>query len=109
MVHFLALAYRSTERTEARRAETRERIVSAALELIAEGGYVAAPVAAVADHAGVAVGTVYRYFPSKSDLFAEVFRGAPSPAAGLPGRCWRSPSIPPSRRSASTSVTATAT
>jgi AcrR family transcriptional regulator len=76
MVHFLALAYRSTERTEARRAETRERIVSAALELIAEGGYVAAPVAAVADHAGVAVGTVYRYFPSKSDLFAEVFRVA---------------------------------
>jgi AcrR family transcriptional regulator len=76
MVHFLALAYRSTERTEARRAETRERIVSAALELIAEGGYVAAPIAAVADHAGVAVGTVYRYFPSKSDLFAEVFRVA---------------------------------
>src|ERR671932_467013 len=76
MIHFLALAYRSTERTEARRAETRERIVTAALELVAEGGYVAAQVAAVADRAGVAVGTVYRYFPSKSDLFAEVFRVA---------------------------------
>jgi AcrR family transcriptional regulator len=70
------VAYRTTERTEARRAETRERIVTAALELIAEGGYVAAQVAAVADRAGVAVGTVYRYFPSKSDLFAEVFRVA---------------------------------
>ena len=70
------MAYRSTERTEARRAETRKRITIAARELIAEGGYVAAPVAAVADRAGVAVGTVYRYFPSKSELFAEVFREA---------------------------------
>jgi AcrR family transcriptional regulator len=70
------MAYRSTERTEARRAETRRQITTAARELIAEGGYVAAPVAAVADRAGVAVGTVYRHFPSKSDLFAEVFREA---------------------------------
>jgi AcrR family transcriptional regulator len=70
------MAYRSTERTEARRAEVRERIVSAAHELIAEGGYVNAPVAAVAARAGVAVGSVYRHFPSKSDLFAEVFREA---------------------------------
>ena len=70
------MAYRSTERTEARRAETRGRIVTAARELIAEGGYVAAQVAPVADMAGVAVGTVYRHFPSKSDLFAEVFREA---------------------------------
>jgi AcrR family transcriptional regulator len=70
------MAYRSTKRTEARRAETRRRITIAARELIAEGGYVAAPVAAVADRAGVAVGTVYRHFPSKSDLFAEVFRAA---------------------------------
>src|SRR5258706_4828882 len=70
------MAYRTTERTEARRAETRERIVTSARELIAEGGYVAAQIAAVADRAGVAVGTVYRHFPSKSDLFAEVFREA---------------------------------
>lgn len=70
------MAYRSTERTEARRVAVRSRIVTAALELIAEGGYVNAPVAAVADRAGVAVGTVYRHFPSKSELFAEVFREA---------------------------------
>jgi AcrR family transcriptional regulator len=70
------MAYRSTERTEARRAETRRQITTAARELIADGGYVAAPVAAVADRAGIAVGTVYRHFPSKSDLFAEVFREA---------------------------------
>jgi AcrR family transcriptional regulator len=76
MVHFFTMAYRSTERTEARRAETRHRITAAARELIAEGGYVAAQIAAVADRGGVAVGTVYRHFPSKSDLFAEVFREA---------------------------------
>lgn len=76
MIHFLAMAYRTTQRTEARRAETRERIIMAARELIAEGGYVAAQVAPVADRAGVAVGTVYRHFPSKSELFAEVFREA---------------------------------
>ena len=70
------MAYRTTKRTEARRAETRERITTAARELIAEGGYVEAQVAPVADRAGVAVGTVYRYFPSKSELFAEVFREA---------------------------------
>ena len=70
------MAYRSTERTEARLAETRARIVKAARDLIAEGGYVAAQVATVADRAGVAVGTVYRHFPSKSELFAEVFREA---------------------------------
>jgi AcrR family transcriptional regulator len=70
------LPYRSTARTEARRAEARGRIVEAARELIAEGGYVAAQVAPVAERAGVAVGTVYRHFPSKSDLFAEVFREA---------------------------------
>jgi AcrR family transcriptional regulator len=77
VIHFLApMAYRTTERTEARRAETRHRITTAARELIAEGGYVAAQVAPVAERAGVAVGTVYRHFPSKSDLFAEVFREA---------------------------------
>jgi AcrR family transcriptional regulator len=70
------LPYRSTERTEARLAEARARITHAARELIAEGGYVAAQVAPVAERAGVAVGTVYRHFPSKSDLFAEVFREA---------------------------------
>lgn len=32
--------------------------------------------AAVAQRAGVATGTVYRHFPSKADLFTEVFRSA---------------------------------
>jgi AcrR family transcriptional regulator len=68
--------YRPTERTEARKAAVRQRIVDAARGLIARGGYAEAQVAAVAERAGVATGTVYRHFPSKADLFAEVFREA---------------------------------
>jgi AcrR family transcriptional regulator len=70
------VAYRPTERTEARKAAVRRRIVDAARELIARGGYSEAQVAAVAERAEVATGTVYRHFPSKAELFAEVFREA---------------------------------
>jgi AcrR family transcriptional regulator len=77
VVHFfIAMPYRPTARTEARRAEVRERLVRAALDLVRRGGYRAASVASVAERAGVATGTVYRHFPSKSELFAEVFRVA---------------------------------
>jgi AcrR family transcriptional regulator len=67
------MPYRPTARTEARKAATRELIVAAALQQVAAGGYAAASVQSVARRAGVAVGSVYRYFPSKAELFAEVF------------------------------------
>jgi AcrR family transcriptional regulator len=70
------MPYRPTERTEARKAETRERILAAALELLAEGGYASAGVQAVAARAKVATGSVYRHFASKDDLFTEAFRRA---------------------------------
>jgi len=70
------MPYRPTPRTEARRTATRDRIVRAALDLVARGGYRDAQVAAVARRAGVATGTVYRHFPSKADLLTEVFRVA---------------------------------
>jgi AcrR family transcriptional regulator len=70
------MPYRPTDRTRARLAAVRERIVDAALDQLAEGGYASASMAAVARRAGVATGTVYRHFPSKGDLFAEVFRKA---------------------------------
>ena len=53
---------------------TRERLLAAARGLIEEGGYGSASVAAIAERAGVAAGTLYRHFPSKEDLFVEVFR-----------------------------------
>jgi AcrR family transcriptional regulator len=72
MVH--SLAYRRTEQIEARLADTRAAILKAARRIIAEGGFQEAQVAAVAAAAGVATGTVYRYFPSKADLMAETLR-----------------------------------
>jgi AcrR family transcriptional regulator len=68
--------YRPTERTEARKAATRERIVAAAIDQLAAGGYASASIQTVAQRAQVAVGTVYRHFDSKSALFAEAFRRA---------------------------------
>jgi AcrR family transcriptional regulator len=53
---------------------TRERLLGAAQELIEEGGYGAASVAAIAERAGVAAGTLYRHFDSKEGLFVELFR-----------------------------------
>ncbi|UYP19641.1 TetR family transcriptional regulator [Rhodococcus sp. Z13] len=44
------------------------RIIASARELAAEGGYDAVQMRAVADRSGVALGTVYRYFPSKNHL-----------------------------------------
>lgn len=55
-------------------APTRQRLLEAAREVVEEGGYAAASVLAVADRAGVAAGTLYRHFPSKEDLFVELFR-----------------------------------
>lgn len=45
-----------------------DRIIASAKELAAEGGYDAVQMRAVAERSGVALGTVYRYFPSKNQL-----------------------------------------
>lgn len=60
--------------TETVLTPTRERLMRAARELIEEGGYGAATVAAIAERTGVAAGTLYRHFASKEELFVEVFR-----------------------------------
>jgi len=55
---------------------TRERLVRAARELLERGGYSTASVMAIAERAGVSAGALYRHFPSKAELFVEVFRAA---------------------------------
>jgi TetR/AcrR family transcriptional regulator, cholesterol catabolism regulator len=52
-------------------AARRQRVVTAALELGAKGGYDAVQMRDVAQTAGVALGTIYRYFSSKDHLLAE--------------------------------------
>lgn len=66
------MAYRQTPSIEARWQDNRSRILEAARTLVSEGGWGEAQVASVAAAAGIATGTVYRYFPSKAELFAQV-------------------------------------
>ncbi|MDN5854045.1 MAG: TetR/AcrR family transcriptional regulator [Actinomycetia bacterium] len=54
--------------------EPAERIVAAAEDMVAAQGYTSTSIVAVAHRAGVATGSVYRHFPSKAELFGEVFR-----------------------------------
>jgi len=51
-------------------AARRQRVLVAALQLGAEGGYDAVQMRDVAASAEVALGTIYRYFPSKDALLA---------------------------------------
>ena len=53
-------------------AARRERVIRAALELAAEGGYDVVQMRDVAARAQVALGTIYRYFPSKDALLLAV-------------------------------------
>jgi len=64
------MAYRRTERVIARLAARQEAIVAAARALASESGMAAVQIVPVAERAGIAAGTVYRYFPSKDDLVA---------------------------------------
>ncbi len=57
-----------------RREDTRSRLLRAGGEVLEGGGYAAASVAAIAERADVATGTLYRHFPSKAELFVELFR-----------------------------------
>jgi TetR/AcrR family transcriptional regulator, cholesterol catabolism regulator len=56
------------ESSSAAQRERRQRILDATLALASKGGYDAVQMRAVAERACVALGTLYRYFPSKIHL-----------------------------------------
>ena len=60
--------------SSARRQATRQKLYEAAVTLIAEKGFSATTVDEIADRAGVAKGTVYYNFKSKTELFEELLR-----------------------------------
>jgi TetR/AcrR family transcriptional regulator, cholesterol catabolism regulator len=64
----LAPSGAATDQGSAAQRERRKRILDATLALAAKGGYDAVQMRAVADRADVALGTLYRYFPSKIHL-----------------------------------------
>lgn len=70
------MAYRATEFTENRKAQTRERLLKESKKLVSREGFRGLSIAEVARLSGVATGTVYRYFPSKSELCVAVFEQA---------------------------------
>ena len=66
------MPYRRTENVARRLAARHGAIIAAARDAASEGGMAAVQIAAVAQRAGIAAGTVYRYFPGKTDLVAAV-------------------------------------
>ncbi|MBB1259335.1 TetR/AcrR family transcriptional regulator [Streptomyces alkaliterrae] len=58
----------------ARRAATRQKLYEAAVTLIAEQGFSSTTVEEIAERAGVAKGTVYYNFASKTELFEELLK-----------------------------------
>jgi len=60
-------------RSAAARADRRDAILRAAIDVFAGRGFFNAQVADVARAAGVAAGTVYLYFESKDDLLVSIF------------------------------------
>jgi AcrR family transcriptional regulator len=64
------MPYRRTENVARRLAARHAAIVGAARQTASEGGMAAVQIAPVAERAGIAAGTVYRYFPGKAELIA---------------------------------------
>jgi len=62
------MPYRRTEHVTRKLAARHSAILAAAGALAAEGGLGSVQIATVAERAGIAAGTVYRYFPAKIDL-----------------------------------------
>ena len=54
------------------RKSTREKIFDAALKVFSEKGYNGATTSEIAREAGVAEGTIFRYFPTKKELLLSV-------------------------------------
>ncbi|WP_425559879.1 TetR/AcrR family transcriptional regulator [Kitasatospora paranensis] len=68
------MAYRRTPAVQARLDAQRAAVLQAAVALLAERGYAGCSMAAVAERAGIATGSMYRHFSGKSELAVELFR-----------------------------------
>jgi TetR/AcrR family transcriptional regulator, fatty acid metabolism regulator protein len=83
----------TAEVPRARSSEKYQRILDAAVEVIAEHGYFQSRVSAIADRAGVADGTIYLYFKNKEEIlraaidyaFAGFLQRARQELAPIPG------------------------
>ena len=78
-----SVVYRQTENATKRLADKRARILTAARDLVADGGWPAAQVDHVAAKAGVATGSVYSHWSSKAELCAEIVASVSAREVGV--------------------------
>ena len=69
------MAKKPTRRQE-KALETRNRIYTAAIDLMDRKGFENITIADISKQAGVSVGAFYHHFSSKNDILAEIFRKA---------------------------------
>lgn len=62
--------------TYAKSSKTKERLFKTAFSLFSKNGYGATSLKDIAEAAGVSTGTLYRYFPAKSDFLFQIRREA---------------------------------
>jgi len=67
---------RRPEQFEELRERSREKILSAALELFANKGYDATSIDSIAKKAGISKGLIYNYFESKKSILLAIFSDA---------------------------------
>lgn len=68
------MAYRETAQIRLHKDAQRQAILDAARRVVSRGGFREAQMATVAAEAGIATGTIYRYFPNQADLLTALFR-----------------------------------
>lgn len=62
------MPYRRTENVVRRLTARKDAIVAATISIATEGGMAAIQIAPIAERADIAAGTLYRYFPGKTEL-----------------------------------------
>lgn len=91
------MAYRKTPAEISRLEAAREHLVTCATSVVTEVGWSQASVTAVADSAGIAAGSVYQHFASKTALAVEVFRRAAGREVDVLGGVLHAPGSPVER------------
>ena len=77
-----------------RRAETRAKLIAAAIRCLHRTGYAAVTIALIADEAGVSRGAMTYHFPSKSDIMLAVHQDAFREELEMFGRAFEATTAP---------------
>ena len=74
---------RTAEQSAALTAATRSAVQTAAVRVFARNGFAASAIRDIAVEAGVSIGTIYRHYPSKDALYADLLDQALTGLAAL--------------------------